>query len=112
MTENSSEEEFEQYVLSNLDEAEHLLGYCFTGLRGLIDRYGAVNVAKGLVSIDNAFRMHDGLQNLSKNHLERLSVEQAMIDFANAPFFESVDIAAAKAKLYLVSMNKKMGEGR
>lgn len=107
-----TEQDFEDHIIANLDEAERLLGYCFTGLRGLIDRYGAVNVAKGLVSIDNAFRMHDGLQNLSKNDLEHLSVEQAMIDFANAPFFESVDIAAAKAKLYLVSMNKKTGEGR
>lgn len=107
-----TEQDFEDRIIANLDEAERLLGYGFTGLRGLIERYGAVNVAKGLVSIDNAFRMHDGFQSLSNNDLEFLSVEQAMIDFADAPFFEEVDIAAAKAKLYLASMKKKKSEVR
>lgn len=107
-----TEQDFEDRVIANLDEAERLLGYRFTGLRGLIERYGAVNVAKGLVSIDNAFHMHDGFQSLSNNDLEHLSVEQAIIDFADAPFFEDVDIAAAKAKLYLASMKKKMDGGR
>lgn len=109
MTPYASEQEFEEYVLANLDEAESRIGYYFAGLRGLIDRYGAVIVAKGLVSIDNTFRMHDGFQVLSAHDQEHLSVEQAMIDFADAPFFEEVDISAAKAKLYLASIKKTGG---
>lgn len=112
MRSSASKEEFEEYVLANLDEAESRIGYYFAGLRGLIGRHGAVSVAKGLISINNTFHMHGGFQILSNNDLEHLSVEQAMIDFADAPFFEDVDIAAAKAKLYLASMKKKMGEGR
>lgn len=107
-----TEQDFEDRIIANLDEAERPLSYYFAGLRGLIDRFGAVNVAKGLVSIDNTFHMHDGFQILSDNDLEHLSVEQAIIDFADAPFFDEVDISAAKAKLYLASMKKKMGGGR
>jgi hypothetical protein len=109
MTPDASEQEFEEYVLANLDDAESRIGYYFAGLRGLIERYGAVNMAKGLVSIDNTFHMHDGFQILSDNDLQHLSVEQAMIDFQQASFFDDAHISAAKAKLYLASIKKTGG---
>jgi hypothetical protein len=107
-----TEQDFEDHVLANLDKAEQLIGYVFRGLRGLIEQYGAVVVAKTMVTIDNTFVMHDGLQVLSRHDMEHFSLEQAIIDFADAPFFEAADISAAKAKLYFAAWKKKNGARR
>jgi hypothetical protein len=91
--------EFEKLVLSRLDEAERRIPYPFTGARRLIAEMGAVKAAKILLD-PTAGKIHDGLKALIHYELIHLSIEQAVIDFADRDCFTEDDISTAKVRLY------------
>jgi hypothetical protein len=91
--------EFEKLVLTRLDEAERRTSYQFIGARRLISEMGAVKAAKTL--LDPKFgKLHDGLRVLMQNDLVHLSIEQAVIDFADRECFTGDEVSTAKARLY------------
>lgn len=105
------EQDFEDRILANFDEAENLIGYSFTGVRELILDYGAVETAKMLLTIDGVLKQHGGFQVLAAHDLEHLSVEQAVIDFADTTLFTAAEIGTAKARLALHKRKKDRDQG-
>jgi hypothetical protein len=100
--------EFEEVILSRLDEAERRTSYQFTGARSLIADVGAVRAAKRLLD-PTVGKLHDGLKVLIQHELVRLSIEQAVIDFADRDCFTHDEISTAKARLYYAG--KRGGDG-
>jgi hypothetical protein len=101
------EEKFQDYVLTHIEKAEAEIGYIFRGLRELIDQHGAVPVAKMLVDINNVLKPYDGFQVLAEHDLEHLSVEQAIIDFADSGLFTTAEVQTARARLGILKRKKQ-----
>jgi len=93
------EEKFKEHVLANIEKAESEIDHSFMGLRELIEQHGAVPVAKMLVDINNVLKSFGGFQVLAQHNLEHLSVEQAIIDFADSGLFTEAEIDTARARL-------------
>src|ERR1700756_1060951 len=91
--------EFEKLVLNRLDEAERRTSHPFFGARRLIAEMGAVKAAKKLLD-PTAGKIHEGLQALIDYKLVHLSIEQAVIDFADRDCFTDDEISTAKVRLY------------
>jgi hypothetical protein len=108
---NDDEERFEGHVLASLDKAEAQIGYTFKGLREMIEQFGAVGAAKILVDLNSVLKPHDGFQVLSVHDLEQLSVEQAVIDFADTSLFTAADVQSAKSRLLIFKRKKLRDRG-
>jgi hypothetical protein len=104
-------QQFEDHVLANLDEAEGQIGYHFKGLREMIDKFGAVGAAKMLVDLNSVLKPHDGFQVLSANDRESLSIEQAVIDFADSGLFTAAEVQSAKSRLLIFKRKKQRNRG-
>ncbi|MBW7964155.1 hypothetical protein [Bradyrhizobium sp. BR 10261] len=100
------EERFKEHVLANIETAESQIDYSFFGLRELIDLHGAVSVAKMLVDMNNVLKPYDGFQVLAEHDLEHLSVEQAIIDFADSDMFTAAEVQTAKTRLAIHKRRK------
>lgn len=102
-----TEEDFEMHVLANLDKAEKSIGYHFKGIRELIAEHGAVATAKMLVDVNMVLNIHSGFRVLDASDLEHLSIEQAVVDYAESGLFTPAEIATAKARLVVTANRKK-----
>ena len=105
--EMTPEERFQDHVLTNIEAAESQIDYSFFGLRELIDQHGAVSVAKMLVDMNNVLKPYDGFQVLAEHDLEHLSVEQAIIDFADSDRFTAAEVQIAKTRLAIHKRRKQ-----
>jgi hypothetical protein len=93
------ERDFERHLLEKLEWAENLIGYSLAGIREFIVEFGAVQTAKMLVDPNHVLEPDNGFTILVKHGLANLSVEQAMIDFAQRGLFTAAEIKAAKARI-------------
>jgi hypothetical protein len=93
------EEQFERHVLKLLREAARCTGDKLGDICNLIADLGAVEVAKMLVDPTEVRNPPDGFRRLMKNNLAQLTIEQAIVDFADRGIFTSEEIRAAKARL-------------
>jgi hypothetical protein len=93
------EARFQQHVLRLLQEATKLTKDALGEVRNLIEDLGAVEVAKMLVDPTDVSDPPAGFLRLMENNLARLTIEQAMIDFADSGLFEVEEIEAARARL-------------
>lgn len=98
---------FHDHVIRNLMDAEAQLGFPFTGLRKLIDEKGAVAAAIQLLDLTRAVHEQDGFTTLAENNLLHLSLEQAVIDFAESGLFPASIIASARSRLLLAKNRMK-----
>lgn len=101
------EEKFQEHVLANIETAENQIDYSFFGLRQLINLHGAVSVAKMLVDMNNVLKPYDGFQVLAECGLDHLSVEQAIIDFADSNLFTAAEVQIAKTRLAIHKRRKQ-----
>lgn len=90
---------FEKLVKQRLDRARRRKGFEFKGLRRLIEKRGAFETAKMLVSEGNTGNLNGGLKILVRYGLSDLSVEQAVIDCENFKLFTKNEVASAKRRL-------------
>jgi hypothetical protein len=107
-----NELDFEDLVLANLDEAERLTGHNFKGVRDLIDKHGAVDAARMLIDINMVLKEYSGFKILDAHDLERLSIEQAIVDFAESGLFTPAEVSAARSRLWIVANRKKREASR
>jgi hypothetical protein len=104
---NIKSRSFHDHLIRSLTEAEAQLVYCFAGLRKLIDDKGAVAAAIQLLDISRAVQEQDGFTILAENNLLHLSLEQAVIDFAESGLFPASIIASARSRLLLAKNRMK-----
>lgn len=99
------EDEFEQTVRERIARAHQLTGHSFSGLISLIDKIGAVKVARRLISPRNIGKFHFGMRVLFRAGLLDHSIEQAVIEFGECgKIFTAAEVASAKDRLRLMRM--------
>jgi hypothetical protein len=107
-----NELDFEDLVLANLDEAERQTGHNFKGVRDLIDKHGAVDAARMLIDINMVLKEYSGFKILDAHDLERLSIEQAIVHFAESGLFTAAEVSTARSRLWIVANRKKREASR
>jgi hypothetical protein len=101
----TKEKLFEKVVLERIGQAKKLTGYSFFGLLKAIETDGAVATARRLIGPQNNETFQDGMKELNARDLLKLSVEQAVIDFAEKGYiFDDDDASAATERLRLVRL--------
>ena len=91
--------QFQVHVLVRLREAEMLTGDSFGGVCNLIVDLGAVEVAKMLVDPQELMLPPSGFIRLLKHKLACLTIEQAIVDFADSGLFTDEEVETAKVRL-------------
>jgi hypothetical protein len=91
--------QFQVHVLVRLREAEVLTGDSFGGVCNLIVDLGAVEVAKMLVDAQELMLPPSGFIRLLKHKLACLTIEQAIVDFADSGLFTDEEVETAKVRL-------------
>lgn len=99
-----AETEFQKVLLERIDEAESVTSYSFAGIRKMIDELGGVQAAKRLVSPGSTGALHPGFKVLAGAGLLRCSVEQTVIDFADAGLFDDAEVSNARARIAMAKM--------
>ena len=97
---------FQEQVLKMLGEAIELTGDEYGYVRNLIVDLGAVEVAKMLVDPNEVRDPPTGFLRLMEHDLARLTIEQAIVDFADSGLFTDAEIEAAKARLAIFRKRK------
>jgi hypothetical protein len=97
-------QQFEQTVKERLTRATNESGHSFAGIYKIVEDKGAVGAAKMLIRPANTGKINDGLKALVDRNLSHLSIEQAVIDFANQGLFSEKEISSARDRLALARM--------
>ena len=97
---------FQEHILEKLREAEELTGDPLGSIRNLVVDLGAVPVARMLVDPQDVRDPPAGFLRLLEHDLARLTIEQAIVDFAHAGLFTEAEIETAKARLAIFSRHK------
>lgn len=93
------EARFQEYVLKKLIEANRRTGDPLGSIRNLMVDLGAVSVARMLVDPDEVRDPPAGFLRLLRYDLARLTIEQAVVDFAQTGLFTAAEVETAKARL-------------
>lgn len=96
---NALHAQFQAHVLVRLREAEMLASDRFGGVCNLIVDLGAVEIAKMLVDPQETMFPPSGFIRLLKYKLACLTVEQAIVDFAESGLFTDDEVETAKVRL-------------
>ncbi len=97
---------FQQHVLEKLCEAEERTGDPLGSIRNLIADLGAVPVARMLVDPSDVRDPPAGFLRLLEYDLARLTIEQAILDFAHTGLFTANEVETAKARLAMFKRPK------
>lgn len=90
---------FQEHVLRNLWEAEKSTGDPLGSIRNLINDLGAVGVARILVDPQEVRNPPAGFIRLLNHGLARLTIEQAIVEFASSGIFTEAEVEAARTRL-------------
>lgn len=99
--------QFQRHLLAKLREAESLTGDAFGSICNLIEDLGAVEVARMLVDPIDLATPPTGFLRLLEHELGRLTIEQAIVDFADTGLFADEEINAAKARLSIFQSRRR-----
>src|SRR4051812_13137088 len=91
--------QFQAHLLVRLREAETVTGDRFGGICNLIVDLGAVEVAKMLVDPQETMFPPSGFLRLLKHRLACLTIEQAIVDFADSGLFTDDEVETARVRL-------------
>lgn len=97
---------FQEHLLEKLREAEELTGDPLGSIRNLIVDLGAVPVARMLVDPQYVRDPSTGFLRLLGHDLARLTIEQAIVDFAHTGLFTTAEVETAKARLRIYGRQK------
>lgn len=97
---------FQLHVLEKLRKAEELTGDPLGSIRNLIVDLGAVPVARMLVDPQDVRNPPTGFLRLLEHDLARLTIEQAIVDFAHTGLFTDAEVETAKARLRIFGRQK------
>ena len=101
----TKEQLFESVVRDRIATAKDATGHSFYLLIEALDRDGAVGVARRFINPKHFQTFQDGLRELKRARLLRLSVEQTIIDFHGRGYIFSDDEAdAARSRLKLIQL--------
>jgi hypothetical protein len=100
------EARFQDYVLKKLNEAKRRTGDPLGSIRNFIIDLGAVPVARMLVDPQDVRDPPTGFLRLLRYDLARLTIEQAVVDFALTGLFTAAEVGAAKARLAIFNRSK------
>lgn len=101
----TKEQLFESVIRDRIATAKDATGHSFYLLIEAIDRDGAVAVARRFIDPRHFQTFQDGLRELKRAGLLRLSVEQTIIDFHGKGYIFSDDEAeAARGRLNIIKL--------
>src|SRR5689334_18619125 len=90
---------FEEHLPKVLGEAIELTGDQYGYVRNLIADLDAVEVAKLLVDPNEVRDPPTGFRRLMEHDLARLTIEQAIVEFADSGLFTEAEVETARARL-------------
>jgi hypothetical protein len=103
----SADEKFCQEVVRRIDEATSLTGHQFPDLRELFKKLGVLEAVRLLMSPGTGAGFTYGFRILISADFLHLSIEQAVIDFANLGLFTDEQVSKARATLAMARMLSK-----
>ncbi len=99
----TDEKQFERTVRERIARAQQLTGHPFSGLLKLIDKVGAVEAARRLISPHNLGKFQAGMRVLFHADLLDHTVEQAIIEFGQCgKIFTAAEVARASDRLQMM----------